>query len=229
MVQKYKDIYIKTYWDYYLLLEERLIKTVNFVAFDEVNNKTYSIEYLALLQTICSEIDVVGKEISYYFNPTFDGDNIKKWGYYVQRSLSGIESQRVIFNHERTIIPWSKWTIEERTNKKNQKYLSYADGCGSPNWWKAYTDVKHARTSLDDGRVNYHKANQKNVIDALAALFLINRLMMIHLDEECYALVKRSELFVIPERNDEMRTSFVVNADGKPCLVCSVENGKDLV
>ena len=56
--------FIKSYWEYFLELEEQLIETKRYVAFDKANAKTYSIEYLKLYQAVCSEIDVVAKEIS---------------------------------------------------------------------------------------------------------------------------------------------------------------------
>ena len=56
--------FIKSYWNYYLELEEQLIQTKRFVDFDISNYKTFSIEYLKLLQATCSEIDVVAKIIA---------------------------------------------------------------------------------------------------------------------------------------------------------------------
>lgn len=56
--------FIKSYWNYYLELEEQLNQTKRFVDFDISNYKTFSIEYLKLLQATCSEIDVVAKIIA---------------------------------------------------------------------------------------------------------------------------------------------------------------------
>ena len=56
--------FIKSYWNYYLELEDQLIQTKRFVDFDISNYKTFSIEYLKLLQATCSEIDVVAKIIA---------------------------------------------------------------------------------------------------------------------------------------------------------------------
>ena len=57
--------FIKSYWNYYLELEDQLIQTKRFVDFDISNYKTFSIEYLKLLQATCSEIDVVAKIIAF--------------------------------------------------------------------------------------------------------------------------------------------------------------------
>ena len=222
----FKNLYVKTYWKYYKSLEQRLIRTEEFVAFDDVNNKAYSIEYLTLLQTICSEIDVVGKAIASHFNPEFDTENcsIKKWGFEVQKHLTTITTQTVSFKKEKSLIPWTDFAIEERLNKNGKPYIAYADGCSSPEFWKAYTAVKHARTSIDDGRFNYHRANQRNVIDALAALYVMHRLMMKELDGQEYVLLDKSELFRMPDWVDEYHFQLSVNSKGEPCLVYEEEN-----
>ena len=72
------NLFIKSYWDYFLELEEQFIETKRFVAFDKANSKSYSIEYLKLYQAVCSEIDVVGKEIAVAVNPTFKIDKNTK-------------------------------------------------------------------------------------------------------------------------------------------------------
>lgn len=225
----FKELYIKTYWKYYKSLEQRFARTEEFVAFDDVNNKTYSIEYLTLLQTICSEIDVVAKAIASHFNPSFNAKdaNIKKWGYEVQKYLTSITTQKVNFNTETELTPWAGWDIEERLNKNNKPYIAYVEGCGSPDWWNAYTSVKHARTTIDDGRVNYQKANQKNVINALAALYVLHRLMMKELDEHAYVLLEKSELFRIPDWYDEYQFHLSVDTQGRPCIVYEDEKSED--
>ncbi len=54
-----------------------------------------------------------------------------------------------------------------------------ADNSKSPFWWNDYNFVKHARTSRDDsGVLNFSKANLKNVVYSLSALYLLERLYM---------------------------------------------------
>lgn len=43
------NIFIKSYWNYYLELEDQFIATKKFVEFDASNSATYSVEYLKLL------------------------------------------------------------------------------------------------------------------------------------------------------------------------------------
>ena len=61
----------KNYWEYYLELEEQFISTKRYVAFDAANYKSYSLEYLKLLEAVCSEIDIVGKEIAHQIDSSF--------------------------------------------------------------------------------------------------------------------------------------------------------------
>ena len=81
--------FIKSYWEYFIELESQLIETRRFLAFDDTNAKAFSIEYLKLYQAVCSEIDVVGKEIACISNLDFKVDNrtnIQKWGFEIQKN-----------------------------------------------------------------------------------------------------------------------------------------------
>lgn len=227
MSNNLKDAYIKSYWMYYLKLEKRLERTEEYVAFDEVNNKAYSIEYLALLQAICSEVDVVGKAIACHFDLSFDArrSNIQKWGYEVQTHLSGITETDVSFMRDRMLRPWKEWVLERRTSSDGRAYVAYASGCRSPVWWNAYNRVKHARTTIDDGRVNYHLANQKNVILALAGLFVLHRRMLMSLDSNAYGTMERSRLFSIPGRSDEVRMGAFIDSSGRYALYAEKYDG----
>lgn len=196
--------YVESYWKYYLSLEKRLMRTEEYVAFDDVNAKAYSVEYLSLLQIVCSEIDVTGRAIAKSYDSNIKKDaNIMKWGYIIQQSINGITLQETEFINGESIIPWSKWELEERINKKGNPYIAYAEGNGSPKWWLAYTKVKHARTEVEEGDINYHLANQKNAITAFAALYILHRLYMIEMNPVGYSKIDHSKLFSIPNRDDE--------------------------
>ena len=217
---------MRKYFNYQYVIT--LVRTEEYVAFDQVNSKAYSIEYLTLLQTICSEIDAVSKTILSHFDSDFKTRDIGilKWGYEIQKHFPNITSKDVMFVRAYKIIPWKNWTIEERLDKNNKIYLAYAEGCGSPDWWKAYTAVKHARTAVDDGRVNYHRANQKNVIDALAALYVLHRMMIHTLDENEYLIMDKSTLYRMIGWNDELKTQFGVDDKGRAYIVCEDRDGE---
>lgn len=114
-------MFLKSYWEYYLELEEQFLSTKRFIAFDKANQGAFSIEYLKLYQAVCSEIDVVGKEIAAFANPNFKIDehtNIKKWGYEVQRKYPFLKDSCVIFNDSESIQPFKDWEYEVSISKK---------------------------------------------------------------------------------------------------------------
>jgi len=47
--------------------------------------------------------------------------------------------------------PWNKWRSDN-----------------TPDWWRQHKNVKHQRSDF------YHQANLKNVLEALAALYIVN-------------------------------------------------------
>lgn len=177
--------FVKSYWNYFLELEEHVRETERYVEFDSKNNSTFSIEYIKLLQAICSEIDVVGKVIASYLNPQFGCDkntNITKWGYEVQQTLTNLSSTTVQFWGDFDIVPWDKWHYIKKEGK-NRPQL--ADKAQTPKWWNDYTAVKHRRTDIEkSGRPNYTRANLKSVSYALAALFILERVFLDYLRDK---------------------------------------------
>lgn len=195
---------ITEYWNYYLSLESQFENSRRYVSFDNANYSTYSIEYVQLLQAICSEIDVVGKVIAQYSNIDFIVDNstnITKWGFEVQKCFKGIDLKTIYFDNSKEIVPFKKWKYKKGTTK--QKPIVYFDDTyKTPQWWLAYNDVKHARTTVDEKEQiqNYKKANLKNVIYALGALYILNMILLqkfagLNLDSQKTYSVKESSLF----------------------------------
>ena len=190
--------FIKNYWQYFIELEKQVIDTQRYVAFDSKNNATFSMEYIKLLQVICSEIDVVGKAIGKHFNPSFvvnSKTNINKWGYQVQNAFPTIQTKRVIFWNEYELQPWVKWVYVINGNG-TYPILDKTVNAKSPFWWNAYNSVKHERVSIGPGnRPNYMRANLKSVINALAALYIIEQLMLDSFDPSDVVDIEKSRAF----------------------------------
>ncbi|MCC8088630.1 MAG: hypothetical protein LIO79_05125, partial [Rikenellaceae bacterium] len=172
--------FIKSYWEYYLELEDEFLDTKRFVEFDRSNAKSYSIEYLKLYQAVCSEIDVVGKEIAVAVNPLFKIDkytDIKKWGYEVQQQFPTLKETVVIFNDMDSVQPFKDWEYEKYTtvdkNGKKRTGLRIKDKKETITWWRNYNEIKHRRIGLVEGTKNFQLANQRNLIQALSALFIL--------------------------------------------------------
>lgn len=193
--------FLKSYWSYYLELEEQLIETKRYVEFSISNSKTYSIEYLKLYQAACSEIDVVGKEIAQKVNPQFKVDwktNIKKWGYEMQQQFGNIKDMHVLFNNDISLQPFENWEYEKYTKANKSKDLRLVGKKRNViKWWNSYNTVKHQRIGLVTGTKNFTLANQENLILAFSALFLMEELFIesLKLEENSNLFIENSKLF----------------------------------
>lgn len=169
---------LKEYWNYYIELESQVCKTRRYVSFDTANYSTYSVEYIQLLQAICSEIDVVGKVIAQHSNHDFKVDkstNINKWGIEVQTAFNNINTKTIYFDNAVEIVPFDRWRYQR---KEENKRIVLSEGAQAPFWWTAYNKVKHSRTSIDNDVANYKKANLKNVIYSLGALYILEHFLL---------------------------------------------------
>lgn len=190
--------FIKSYWSYYRELEEEFMATRKYVDFQKDNFGTYSVEFLKLYQAVCSEIDVIGKEMAYQINNAFKPEdtqnNIIKWWYEIQGELlykekyEDITTSGVLFGDvhvcmldEFDISPWAGFETEQYLDKKNALRYRTKDTKGTPKWWSAYNKVKHSRTykiSKDSVKSNYTRANLGNVCHAFAALYILEKSYM---------------------------------------------------
>ncbi len=190
------SVFVKSYWNYYIELEEHVKETQRYVDFDSKNNSTFSIEYIKLLQAICSEIDVVGKVIASYVNAGFVNDrkaNINKWGFEVQQVFTDISEIKVVFWNDFELQPWKKWKYIQ-----GKKGPILAEKAETPTWWNDYNAVKHRRTDIEKKtRPNYTRANLKSVSTALSALFVLEKLFLEYLfeQEKNTVMVQNSRLF----------------------------------
>lgn len=193
------NVFVKSYWNYYLELEDQFITTKKFVEFDISNYATYSIEYLKLFQAVCSEIDVVAKILAEEYDTAFKkikNKNIQKWGYYLQSAYPYLETISALFNNDYSICPWQNWKYEKYTDKNGALRYRLLQGKKTPFWWTAYNKVKHERTSrFKYGKANYSRANQKNLIYALAALFVLEKSYLESIKEETEKSYSSSKLF----------------------------------
>lgn len=141
----------KVFWSYYLNLEEKFINTTKYVEVTKDNYLTYSIEYTSLLLNICSEIDVIFKEIC-----NFNQNNHKCINDYfkvITAKFSDIFKEKVTSSFDSIeLTPFFDWTSEYR-----------------PVWWENYNNVKHGRLE------NFNRGNLENVLNALTGLYILER------------------------------------------------------
>ena len=136
----------KNYWNYFIELEDQFISTKRYVAFDKANNKTFSLEYLKLLEAVCSEIDVVGKEIAHQIDRSFKindtSANIQKWWFVIQQWFIEDDLQPIMMIDDMEFSPWKDYKIVQTKSKTGSYYLKLEDGIKTPSWWTAYNKVK---------------------------------------------------------------------------------------
>jgi len=64
------------HWPYYLSLESDVDKLSRYIEFTEDNYSTYSVELVRIFLSICSEVDVVMKELCAITSPNSSASNI---------------------------------------------------------------------------------------------------------------------------------------------------------
>lgn len=142
----------RNYWRYYRMLEDKFLITANYVEISQANQSTYSNEYALLLQSIGSELDSFFK-VYCGFNLT-DRRNIADYAAFVLTDYPAITTTQIqVLDTDMTVAPFDGWN----TNTPAQ----------SLSWWMAFDHIKHNRIE------NFPEANQTNILNILAALYLL--------------------------------------------------------
>lgn len=179
--------FIKLYWKQYLSLERDLLESSEYVTIDSKNYGCFSNNYTKIFLMACSELDSISDVFA---------DMIKN-----DLKLD-IKIQRV-FPAKIDLInnPYPKFkdmaiiTNEDIVEKLRYTPFRKFEENETDDWWKDYNLVKHNRTELNEGgKYNYEKANLKNTMTALAALFLLCYLLSSYINDEA-KLVPESQLF----------------------------------
>jgi len=139
------------HWNYFLALESDIERLARFVEFTDKNFLTYSIEMAHLFLAAASETEVVAKQLCSMLDSANSTRNAKGYCNVLRNRLPEIENSIVtIPRYGLELRPWSA-----------------LQGVKAPDWWDAYNSVKHQRHE------NFALANLKNVLDAMAGLFLL--------------------------------------------------------
>lgn len=157
-----KTDFYKHYWNYYLSIERSFLATEPFLSINQKNFKAFSIEFIKLYQTICSEIDVTAKCLCAVVDKSVKTTSgIKIWKPLIIERFPNFPNEEIsVQSYDIVLRPWD---IGEISSDK------------SPEWWKSYNKVKHTRTVISSVSATpyYEDANQGNVLTALGALFSI--------------------------------------------------------
>ena len=140
------------HWNYFLSLEKDLESLSRYVEFCKSNFNCYSLEMARILLASASEVDVIAKQLCKMLDPNSSANNIHHYRNEIKMVYRKFPDFKVnIPRYGLTLTPWLNW-------KQNQ---------GVPVWWSAYNKVKHHR------HINFKEANLKNVLNAVAGLFVI--------------------------------------------------------
>ncbi|WP_298025159.1 hypothetical protein [uncultured Dysosmobacter sp.] len=163
----------RQYCAYYRTLEEDFVATEKYLTVNKDNFSAYSNEFVKLLQATCSELDVMLKGLCRLIDPKFKGETINTYckcildsnPHFVRANVSLIRVQEIM------LAPWGEWHCTEKS-VTNGKVVIEVD---NPNWWTMYNKIKHDRTKVcPSSKKPYYKyANQENVLNALAALYIV--------------------------------------------------------
>jgi hypothetical protein len=143
------------YWNYLISLEKDFIRTMDFVELAAPNANVFGDNFAKLLLAIGSEIDVIAKAICLSVMPGPVAKNIIDYQNILTGAFAGMHDAYIdVVRTGAVIKPWKSW--DPQGLKK------------SPDWWRAYNEVKHDRVA------NFTKATQENTIDSLAGLLVLN-------------------------------------------------------
>lgn len=148
------------YWNYYIQLENDFFALEPFCSIDTANSNSFSVKYLQLILSICGEIDTICKRLCYCLDETIDVAKV------------GIDDYRAILMANYPQIADECVSIKRHNYRKIKPFQSWAFK-HNPQWWDAYNRIKHHRDEDYSGKKAYQHATQKNVIDALAGLYIV--------------------------------------------------------
>ncbi len=154
-----KITFVKHYCANYKILENKIIESSNYVSIEPTNYATFSANFIFLLLSICSEIDSVAGEYCKIISPASDnvGGIINKIELIISKQPN-LRNTRIVTKEpfeRQSLVPFAKL---EKDNS---------------SWWSDYNKIKHNRTEMDNERYNYQKANLKNVLHAIASLYIL--------------------------------------------------------
>ena len=138
------------FWNQYRFLQHELIESLKFVAPNTDNYAVYSDKYLSIIRGACSEIDSACKRIV-----GNSETNMKDWRIYLEHKYN---ISRVCIS-----VPLFQTYIRPFRNFEIEK---------SPNWWLAFTELKHQRDS------SFNKATLENAICCMGALLILNVILL---------------------------------------------------
>lgn len=133
------------YWEYFLALEDDLIKASRFIEFSSDNFNSYSIEFARVILASASEFDVIAKLLCKEISPEKKAENINDYQNIILEAYPKFPTME---------INLSRYNIQLKPWEKGE----------NPDWWTSYNNVKHERNNF------YNEATLINSLDSTAGL-----------------------------------------------------------
>lgn len=163
---------LQHYWEYFLALENDLVKTSRFVEFSAANFETYSIEFSRIILASASEFDVIAKLLCGVISSDTRAANINDYRKIILKAYPKFPTMKInLSRYGIQLEPWKSW--EKGAN---------------PDWWSSYNNVKHERNKF------YKEATLGNSLNATAGL-LCGLLYFFRRTQGLIRLVPGTELF----------------------------------
>lgn len=161
-----------THWNYFLTIEEDISHLSRWIEPTEANFECYSLEVARLLMVTAAEVDVLSKLVCRKINPASKATSINLYQNEIQAEFPQIHNATVsIPKFALTLKPWDSWSLVRTP----------------PFWWQDYNKVKHHRSE------HFHRATLKNLLNAVAALLLLE---ILYYQEQVSELTPLSKLFI---------------------------------
>ena len=109
-----------------------------------------------LFQTICSEIDVVGKVYAGICEPSFKANKrtgLNEWWFCVTKNNPELVDKSILFRNKIKLQPWKNYRVRINPDKKGKKFI-LEENAGTPAWWNAYNGAKHDRSGNNGDNYN---------------------------------------------------------------------------
>ena len=199
-----------------MILEKDFLATERYLAIDSLNFSAFSNEYIKQYQAICSEIDVIAKSYCKEIENSFKGSSINTYCKCIVDNNPDFASRAVKLSDKDIIIkPWENWTYTMVTPRNG----SPRPEAVNPDWWNKYNKIKHTRTTINSetGLPYYKLANQKHVLNALAALY--------QLELYYYRLLHQKHFSAEPDMPGPASSMFKIENWGNSWVMMGTEIG----
>ena len=163
------------HWNFFLAIEDDLDRLSRFIDFSG-NDDAFSIEIARSFLGSCSEVDVVLKQICKVIDPNSNAGSINAYFNEISGVFSNFTSFEVTIPRLGLVLhPWEDWEKDH-----------------PPFWWTDHNKVKHHRHD------HFEKANLKNCINSIAALY-VAVLYLYREDAEAGKLLQLPKLFNVSD------------------------------